>query len=96
MQATKINSYELQLFKSILEMFNGTAQFVIENPWFNFKTMIKKKSKDQFMAEFREVNTKYGKLEYLTCPRILIRKSDESYTMFYDIKWTNESGKKKY
>ena len=66
MQAAKVNSCDIQLFKSILEMFNGTAQFVIENPWYDFKTLVKKKSKENFMNEYKEIKSQYGTIDYLT------------------------------
>ena len=62
----KLNSCDIKSFKNILSMFNGSAQFIIENPWFEYKSYAKRENnKENFMT--------FIKNDYILTPRILLK-----------------------
>ena len=91
----KINSAEIVCANSILEMFNGNAQFVIENPWFEFDSHLKKPTNpENYLNSFYDSETKNGKIHQLNTPRILFKEpKTNKFTMFYEIKWGDEKPK---
>ena len=88
-----IRSDEINTFETILSMFNGTSQFIINNPWFEFSSYLKQKeSIENYLNKVKD----YNNISYLTTPYILIRNEENKYTAWFDIKWTGESNKKTY
>ena len=86
----KINSCEIQNFENILSMFNASSQFLIENPWFEYKSYTKPKP---------DLKNYMGiiKSNYLNSPKILLKdERNNKYSITYYIKYTNESEVNQY
>ena len=91
----KINSSEITLANSIIEMFNGNSQFVIENPWYNFNSCLKKlPTIDNYLNSFYTSEFNERKIYQLNTPRILFKEpKSNKFTMLYEIKWGSEKPK---
>ena len=91
----KINSSEIILANSIIDMFNGNSQFVTENPWFNFNSYLKKlPTIDKYLNSFYTSEFNERKICQLNTPRILFKEpKSNKFTMLYEIKWGSEKAK---
>ena len=86
----KINSCDIKSFKNIMSMFNGSSQFLIENPWFEYKSYSKTKiTNDNFMNIIKN--------GYMKTPKVLLKNiKTNTYSAIYYIKWTNKDNVKQY
>lgn len=86
----KINSCDIKSFKNIMSMFNGSSQFLIENPWFEYKSYSKIKiTNDNFMSIVMN--------GYMKTPKVLLKNiRTNTYSALYYIKWTNKDNINQY
>ena len=91
----KVNSSEIAPATSILNMFNGNSQFVIENPWFKFESYLKKQvTTDNYLNSFYTTENNNLKFHQLNTPRILFKDPKKNkFSAIYEIKWGSESPK---
>ena len=91
----KVNSSEIILADSIIDMFNGNSQFVIENPWFKFDSYLKNETTiDNYLNSFYTSEFNDKKIYKLNTPRILFKEpKSNKFTMLYEIKWGTEKAK---
>ena len=85
-----IYANNIKPFANVLSCYNGSAEFVIENPWFPIAG-VRPQSKSDFMKPILDKNGGC----FLSSPKLLHLSPNKTFTLNFSIGWTTVDGPNK-